>query len=144
MQTFQLDFVTPSEAERCGAFELREQVFSHAEQFTAEDVSRNCFHLVAREDTKTLGYGKLVVDGAFARVKHVCVSPDAQRSGLGSRILLRLLDRAREEHTTTVWLLARFTALGFYHKFGFVEVGPVVRSEDSAAPHRRMELRFKL
>lgn len=142
MQTLRLDFITPREASQCGAFELRERVFAHSNECSAEDLMIGCRHLVVRDGDTTVGYGKLIVDGPLARVRQICVAPDTQRSGLGSQILERLILCAREEHASTVWLLARFTALGFYQKFGFIEIGPVVPSEDSAAPHRRMELRI--
>lgn len=143
MDDLRFDYFSHTDAARCGAFELRASVFAHANDCSAEDASPNCFHLVARDGTHAVGYGKLIVTDPFARIRQICVDPSAQRTGLGSQILERLLLRARDEHATTAWLLARFTALGFYQKFGFVEIGPVMRSEDSAAPHRRMELQLK-
>jgi len=54
-----------------------------------------------------------------AQIRYMAVEAPHQRSGLGSRLLGALEDRARALGAAVVVLDARETALGFYRKHGY-------------------------
>ncbi|MFW6017572.1 MAG: GNAT family N-acetyltransferase [Halapricum sp.] len=82
--------------------------------------------LVARLDGRLVGMGGLTVDGEVAELFRMRVDPAHQRSGIGSRLLARLEDAARERDATR--LLAETAArqraaIAFYPVHGFEERG---------------------
>lgn len=107
-----------------------------------DDGNPNSTHVVASDGGRIVGYGRLVRRGDEAQIRHICVDPNAQGRGIGTEILEALIDLARKAGAKTVFLNARFTALGMYRHFGFVEVGSLIQAEDIAVPHKRMELKL--
>lgn len=114
--------------------------FGIPEAFDWNDDDPNSVHLVAMERGDVIGYGRLEITGAAAQVRHLSVDPKWQRQGLGGELLGELIARARASGAKMVYLNARFTALGLYRGYGFVEVGPVFNAEHTHLPHKRMEL----
>lgn len=114
--------------------------FGVAESTDFDDDDPNSAHIVVVDQSRVIGYGRLVMHGREAQIRHVCVDPSAQGQGVGTEILKALIFRARANGATKVYLNARFTALGVYRRLGFTEVGGLMPAEDVAIPHRRMEL----
>jgi ribosomal protein S18 acetylase RimI-like enzyme len=107
-----------------------------------DDDNPDSTHVVVLDKGRVVGYGRLVLRGPEAQIRHVCVSQSAQGQGVGTRILDVLVNRARASGATLVFLNARFTALGVYRRLGFTEVGELMPAEDVAIPHKRMELKL--
>jgi ribosomal protein S18 acetylase RimI-like enzyme len=107
-----------------------------------DDENPDSTHMAAFDRGRVVGYGRLVMRGGEAQIRHVCVSPSAQGHGVGTTVLNALVARARENGARTVFLNARFTALGVYRRLGFKEVGELIPAEDIALPHKRMELQL--
>ncbi len=99
-------------------------------------------HVVALDGGRVVGYARLVRRGNEAQIRHLCVDPKVQGRGLGTELMKTLIERARDAGAKTVFLNARFTALGVYRRLGFAEVGPLIPAEDVALPHKRMELKL--
>ena len=79
--------------------------------------------LVAIADGRVAGYGGfwMVVDEAH--ITTVAVDPDLQGKGLGKRLMLELLDRAKARKMTCSTLEVRASndrAIGLYQKLGYV------------------------
>jgi GNAT superfamily N-acetyltransferase len=70
------------------------------------------------------------------------VNPDTRGRGLGRRIVGRLVARARRDGATMVWVNARFTAVGFWHRLGFKDAGSFDNAEGTHLPHKRLEMRL--
>jgi len=107
-----------------------------------DDENPDSTHMVVLDAGRVVGYGRLVMSGSEAQIRHVCVSPSSQGHGVGTRILDALVELAREKGARMVFLNARFTALGVYRRLGFKEVGDLIPAEDIALPHKRMELQL--
>jgi predicted GNAT family N-acyltransferase len=55
----------------------------------------------------------------------------------------RVEEIAAEQSAEDVWLLARESAMGFYESIGYRAQGPVIVSELTGIPHRRMSLSLR-
>lgn len=116
--------------------------FSVAAAFDWDDGAPGVFHLVAFDRGDIVGYGRLEVRGAESQVRHLSVDPAKRGRGIGADLLDLLLLRAKQQSCSTVFLNARFTALGLYRSRGFVENGPIFHTEHTHLPHKRMELQL--
>lgn len=139
-------FILPSDPTFLEVEELRYRVLyepfgldRHAVAFNDADPASR--HVVAFLRGELVGYGRLVISGDVAQIRHLCVSPSARRQGVGRAILEALLQRARTEGASMAFLNARLTALGLYREFGFEDTGGAVfHTEETHLPHKRMEL----
>ena len=76
------------------------------------------WNVVAREAGRVVGIGRLLDDGAlYATVWDVIVEPQAQRRGLGTAILERLLEAAAAR--SIVALVASPAGRPLYERYGF-------------------------
>jgi predicted GNAT family N-acyltransferase len=95
-------------------------------------------HLLAYEpDGIAVGTGRLLPDG---RIGRMAVLRPWRRRGVGSALLVALLDLARKQKSPVARLHAQQRAVAFYAKHGFT-----VTSEEfmeAGIPHRAMELKL--
>jgi predicted GNAT family N-acyltransferase len=103
---------------------LREEVFIR-EQLVPADLERDEFdprsrHVVAIGDNRPIGTGRLTPDGHIGRM---AVLRSWRRMGVGSALLTRLLDVARDLGVRRVMLNAQLQALPFYLCHGFEPEG---------------------
>jgi N-acetylglutamate synthase-like GNAT family acetyltransferase len=145
MTTISYQFITTSDAHFEEARRLRWEILRapQAIPFTPDwqDDVPGTHHLVAIRDGEVIGYGRVHLGADGARIRYMAVSEKARGGGVGSTIVLKLVDRARQTGARTVYLHARFNAIEFYRKLGFIEVGGFFNSEETALPHKRMEWR---
>lgn len=83
-------------------------------------------YFVALLDRDVVGYGGLLSYGDEAHVTTIAVHPEHQRRKIGTRLLLQLLDQARQMKAVAVSLEVRVTnqaAQRMYGRFGFRPVG---------------------
>ena len=92
-----------------------------------------CLHVIARQDGRAVGTGRLLPDGQIGRM---AVLKDARGSGVGARMLTVLTGAARARGDREVVLSAQTHALDFYRKQGFVEEG--AQYLDAGIPHQTM------
>ena len=98
-------------------------------------------HVIARLDGQAAGTGRLLeaeIHGA-SRVGHIgrmAVLKEFISQGVGAAMLAALLEAARKRGDTQSVLSAQVHALGFYHRFGFVEEGAVFL--DAGIEHQLM------
>jgi len=72
------------------------------------------------------GYGIMSFGAGEAHILNVCVRNDLRSGGVGRRLMLFLLERARELHMQDVFLEVRpsnSVAIRLYETLGFVRVG---------------------
>ena len=82
--------------------------------------------VAADRDGSISGYGGLMLVGEDAHVMTMAVHPDRRRRGLGTRILLWLVDSAIGDgaaHLTLEVRVSNDAARGLYRRFGFEPVG---------------------
>ncbi len=91
-----------------------------------EGEGRTRLVLVAESAGEVLGFLVSGCVGPEWEVENVVVAEEVRRSGLGSKLLAELLDRARTERAESVFLEVRESnqaARGLYQKWGFAEIG---------------------
>lgn len=105
---------------------IREDVFVR-EQGVPIDMEHDEFdpvsrHVLARGPTgEAIGTGRLLPDGHIGRM---AVVPEWRGKGVGTALLSRLIEAARERAIGPLLLNAQISATGFYRRFGFFEEGP--------------------
>jgi predicted GNAT family N-acyltransferase len=92
-----------------------------------------CVHALARLDGRAVGTGRLLPDGHVGRM---AVLREFRGTGLGSRILERLVERARELGHREVVLSAQVHAMPFYARHGFTACSEAY--EEAGIAHRDM------
>ncbi|MEE8220613.1 MAG: GNAT family N-acetyltransferase, partial [Woeseiaceae bacterium] len=93
-----------------------EQKISESEEW--DDADENSSHVLAfSEKRDAVGTGRLEPTGKIARL---AVLGEYRGQGVGSAMLIRLVEEARQRGFDQVYLHAQTHALNFYKKFGFV------------------------
>lgn len=95
--------------------------------FLSELAQRNSrAYFVARHKSKVVGYGGIMLLGDEGHITNIAVDPDCHRSKIGTRLMLAMIDEARERGMRAVTLEVRKSNLGaqaMYRRFGFATVG---------------------
>lgn len=120
------------------AGKVREAVFVAEQGVPAEmEYDRwdpNSLHVLARGPAdEPIGTGRLLADGHIGRM---AVLKDWRNRGVGSMLLLHLMDAARKRGIEHVALNAQISAGDFYRRFGFASEG--TEFMDAGIPHVRM------
>jgi len=93
-----------------------EQKIPESEEW--DDADENSSHVLAfSEKRDVVGTGRLEPTGKIARL---AVLGEYRGQGVGSAMLIRLVEEARQRGFDQVYLHAQTHALNFYKKFGFV------------------------
>jgi predicted GNAT family N-acyltransferase len=124
--------------QRKDAQAIRYEVFVIEQQVPVElewdDMDALCLHAVAYgEEGQALGTGRLLPDGHIGRM---AVSKRARAAGIGSAILLALMQHARQRGDLGVLLNAQTHAEPFYLRYGFERHGD--EFTEAGIPHIEM------
>lgn len=130
------------ELDRCWA--VRRIVFIE-EQRVPEDLEVDgldpeCVHFVALEAGRVIGTARLrpLAEPGLAKAERVAVLAEHRRLGVGARLMDALEAEARRRGLQAVVLNAQASAIEFYHRRGYVELGP--RFDEAGIPHQKMRL----
>lgn len=83
-------------------------------------------YLLALDDGEVIGYAGLMVVFEDAHITTMSVAPAARGSGVGQRMMMKLVDAAiaaEAEHLTLEVRMSNDPAQALYRKFGFSPVG---------------------
>ena len=81
-------------------------------------------YYVAREDGKIIGYGGVWLVGDEGQITNIAVLPEFRKSGVASRILEKLLDRAKDCYQVVLEVReSNLPAISLYSKYGFINAG---------------------
>lgn len=86
-------------------------------------LENSLFHVVIRDQSKLIGMGRVVGDGAmYFYVQDVVVDPDYQKQGIGNVLMVQIEEylSSATNKGSTVGLLAAKGKEGFYTRFGYV------------------------
>lgn len=116
-----------SKTEFDDAYSIRIEVFVR-EQNVPEEIELDEFdkvadHVVVYLDNEAVGCGRLILNGEKARIGRLAVLKKYRKSGIGRTICDELMKIATEKGANSFVLDAQVTAIGFYKKIGFVELG---------------------
>lgn len=99
-------------------------------------------HLVIFLDGEAVATGRIIPYGEnTVKIGRIAVKKDKRGLGLGEKIVLELLRKAKEDGAKTVKVGAQTHAVGFYEKCGFFLVGTPEYLEENI-PHYDMYLEF--
>ena len=88
---------------------------------------RSYFFVVAYDDDKAVGSGRVVSDGILhAMIYDMIIDPDYQRKGIGTKILNMIIDKCLEDNIGDIQLFCAKGKKEFYLKNGFE-----IREEDA-------------
>lgn len=119
---------------------IRTAVFIHEQQIP-EDLEWDEFDLVSmhvlalNSDEQPIGTARLLPDGHIGRM---AVLKEWRGKGLGTAMLLRILEELRTRRMQKAILNAQTTAIKFYEKFGFQVSGK--EFSEAEIPHVKMIL----
>jgi predicted GNAT family N-acyltransferase len=110
------------QADRARLEYVRRQVFIIEQKIPEseewDDADENSSHVLAFSKKRdVVGTGRLEPTGKIARL---AVVGEYRGQGVGSAMLIRLVEEARQRGFDQVYLHAQTHALNFYKKFGFV------------------------
>ncbi|HEY4317238.1 MAG TPA: GNAT family N-acetyltransferase [Herbaspirillum sp.] len=130
------------DALRADAAEIRHEVFVREQQvpeaMELDDMDPLCVHAVAYDLAgAAVATGRLLPD---AHIGRMAVRKSARGGGVGSALLLRLMQAARQRGDAGVVLSAQLQAEPFYLRHGFVREG--AEYMDAGIPHVTMRLGF--
>jgi amino-acid N-acetyltransferase len=91
---------------------------------------------VARHDGRIVGVAALEAYADGGSLRSVAVSPDFRGTGVGRRLVERVIDLARSKQLSVIYLLTT-TAAGYFPKLGFVTV-----SREQVPPGVRQSIEF--
>ncbi len=87
-------------------------------------LEQSLFHVTARIDSKLIGMGRVVGDGAmFFYVQDVVVAPNCQGKGIGSLLMEQIENYLSKNATkgSTIGLLSAQGREPFYSRYGYVQ-----------------------
>ena len=112
---------------------IEEQQIAEKDEWDAEDPGS--VHVLARLNRDPVGTGRLNPAGKIGRI---AVYAGLRGRGIGTRILLQLLEEARRQGIREPYLHAQLQAVPFYEKLGFASKGDAF--DEAGIPHVRMSL----
>jgi predicted GNAT family N-acyltransferase len=111
---------------------VEEQGIPESEEM--DDADPHCRHALAYAASGEIaGTGRLTPTGKVGRIS---VLPEYRRAGVGSAIVVHLVNQATELGLPQVYLHAQADSVGFYERLGFRAEGPTF--DEVGIPHRRM------
>ncbi|MGE5418183.1 MAG: GNAT family N-acetyltransferase [Acidobacteriota bacterium] len=125
------------------AFALRYRVFYKKLQLPVESVIDDkeaaAFHGVAvdMDIDRVVGCVRLSLDDDTAQISAMVVDEDYRVKGIGSELLQMAINKARDLGISKIFLHGRLTAIEFYKRHGFVEVGGIYPSKLTGVLHVR-------
>lgn len=121
---------------RMAVFVVEQGVPVEMERDDDDPVSRHAW--IETPDGEVVATGRLLPDGHIGRM---AVRADRRGEGLGSRVLLALIEAALELGFEDVVLNAQTGAMPFYAAHGFIAEGPVFM--EAGLPHQVMRRRLR-
>ncbi|MET0065610.1 MAG: GNAT family N-acetyltransferase [Candidatus Thiodiazotropha sp.] len=99
-----------------------------------DDDDLTAFHLlVLDEHQNPIGTARLLGNGQIGRM---AVMPQWRNRGIGTALLMRLMEEAQHRPLQRLFLHAQVHAVDFYRRLGFIPVGEVY--EEAGIPHLSM------
>ena len=97
------------------------------EKGSEEDKYENdAFQVIAINNNNIVGCARLrKMSSILGSIAYVAVLPEFQNQGIGSKIINKLIEKAKNESLEEVKLRARFNSANFYKKLGFIECGEI-------------------
>lgn len=99
------------------------QPYKKIERYSYDELDDRSFHLVALQDSMVIGYSRLTYIDGKAKITNVVVHPHFISLGIGHCLIRNLINKAKEENISEIFLNSRLDVTEFYRKLGFMEEG---------------------
>ncbi len=124
------------------AIPIREDVFIKEQNVPEADEwghgDETALHVIASLDGNSIGTARLTPEG---RIGRMAVLKDFRNEGVGSAMLRKLIEAAKQSHFKSLTLNAQRSAEDFYAKHGFIALGD--EFIDAGIPHIAMSLELE-
>jgi hypothetical protein len=118
---------------------IREQVFINEQQVPEQDEwdqeDATSTHLIVFNDKQAIATARLTQAGKIGRM---AVLKAFRQQGIGTQMLIRLINEAKQQEFKHIVLWSQTHALSFYQKQGFEAYGDEFL--DAGIPHLKMRL----
>jgi predicted GNAT family N-acyltransferase len=110
---------------------VRSKVFVEEQGFDKEmefdDIDDYAEHIALYSNNKLIGCGRLYeTEENIYRLGRIAILKEYRHQGNGKYLLSVLENRAIERGARHIIILGQLSALGFYHKMGYREIGDVI------------------
>lgn len=112
---------------------IQEQQVPESEELDDED--KVSLHIVVIKDGEAVATARLTQNGKIGRM---AVLKDSRKQGIGSMMLIKLIELAKQQGHQQIKLWSQTYAQGFYQKHGFIAYGDEFL--DAGIPHIEMHL----
>jgi len=125
------------------AFELRYLLFFKEQNLPKEIINDEkedkSTHIAISKEDELIAYGRLSeLNSKEFQISQMVVSPLRQSQGYGKKLLLEIIQIAKNKGAKKIMLNARATSTGLYKKLGFHQVGKAYNSQTTGIPHIKM------
>jgi len=128
------------------AFAIRLRVFVKEQGVPREiELDRDdarATHFLAVHSGRAVGTARVVMRRGSAKIGRMAVLKSYRRRGVGTRLLKRAVQTARQSGAKKIYLHAQVAVVGFYENLNFRCVGPVF--DEAGIPHRKMVFEEKI
>ncbi len=86
---------------------------------------KSTYIVTAYSQNTLVGFGRIMEDGVMCMFYDICVHPEFQGKGIGTRIMEMLIDKVKDKGYVSIGLFAweeNPPNISFYEKFGFEKV----------------------
>ncbi len=126
-------YVENPELDAAVVAELRTKVGWDARKEQLENILGSTYMILACfDDSNLVGIIDVISDGIDdALIRNLVVHPEYQRSGIGHKLLIKVLDRLKRDQIKTINVLFEGELTEFYRKAGFrIVSGGIIDNEE--------------
>lgn len=101
--------------------ELRKSVgWNSMEEYYNDSLKQSYFYICCYEEGKLIGFLDVVSNGVTdAYIQDVMVSPKYQGNGIGTNLIIKAINKLKEDNIYMISVIFEKSLLPFYNKFGF-------------------------
>lgn len=121
------------------AEKIRQLIFVEEQGFENEfdEIDEHAYHVVVYQDNHAIATGRMYFEDEKTMILgRIAVIKEYRRTGLGSKVVESLENKAKKLHCTRVKLSAQQRAQMFYEKLGYHSIGEIYY--DEWCPHITM------
>jgi predicted GNAT family N-acyltransferase len=121
---------------------IRHEVFVNEQKVPEElewdELDQEALHAIIKKDQEVIGTARLIIDKTIARIGRMAIQKEYREQGVGQKLLLTLIQAAKEKGAQECILHAQTHAIAFYAKADFEPNGPIF--DEAGIPHVEMRL----
>ncbi|HCW53146.1 MAG TPA: GNAT family N-acetyltransferase [Clostridium sp.] len=100
-------------------------------KYTYDSLDSISYHLATFYENKIVGYSRLTNIDGKGKITNVFVISEYRKRNIGHKMLIKHIEKAKQEKFSQLYLNARISTVNFYKKVGFVKEGTSYISDKS-------------